>query len=801
MRFKKNVVAIFLITSLISILSACSRDSGNAQDFVASGDRYYAAGDIEAAALEYNNALRVDEKSVDALMGLVNVLERKKRWGRLERYLKRALEIAPDYTPAKIRLAYLHIATGRLDSAMEISQQLSASSPDELGVKLVNAAVFLQIGEREKAIEILRDVKSTNPENIDATVLLASDAIQNERFSEALEILDQGLQQNPESQLLSLIQVDVLSKAGKVEEVVSVIERLIKLYPESESYPEALAQHYLHRGEAQRALATLEQAVTRIESEVLLFSIIDILYSQEGGDVAEARLRAYIQQYPGLPELQFALVDILLNSDRQAEAQKELDSIIAAGKDNNALRIKGLNKKARIHVSLGEATVAERIVDQVLALDGSDASSLATKASLLLARGETADAVKALRLGLRRQPDSAELLLGLAKAHEMEEQLQLAREYYQRALDAVPMEAGSNRNKVLLSYALFMEKQGNYTRARDLIKPAVAQGTASEQMLKIYARINLRLGDWKEAERSADILADSGSKADVVAHIRSLSNIGKKDADAAISSLHEFYSAAPDAFRPMAMLVNTYLSIGKVLEAKLFVNNILTANPNNIYAYMLKGSISSYERDWSGAESAYRRVLALEPGNKKGHEALISTLLRAGKLEKAKLASLTARKAFPEDVVVAVLHATVEERVGDSDAAIAIYELLYEQDPELDVVVNNLAALLHRKGGAQNIDRAGKLAERFSDTNVPHFADTLGWIYVSQEKFDKAIALLTKADKGLPGNVEIRYHLAKALHGAGWGQRAKDTLDTVADQLDGLSASWAEDARKLHSSL
>ena len=74
-------------------------------------------------------------------------------------------------------------------------------------------------------------------------------------------------------------------------------------------------------------------------------------------------------------------------------------------------------------------------------------------------------------------------------------------------------------------------------------------------------------------------------------------------------------------------------------------------------------------------------------------------------------------------------------------------------------------------------------------------ADTLGWILLAQGDTEKALNQLQAASAALPGNPDIRYHLAVALDRVGRTGDARTLLEQLLSS--GTSFTSKADAEKL----
>jgi tetratricopeptide (TPR) repeat protein len=89
--------------------------------------------------------------------------------GRIGRYtdaenlLRRAIELAPDFTPARANLALVLYRTNRASEALEELARVTAQDPDNAGVANLQAAAFGRIGEFDEALALYAQVLKDAP--------------------------------------------------------------------------------------------------------------------------------------------------------------------------------------------------------------------------------------------------------------------------------------------------------------------------------------------------------------------------------------------------------------------------------------------------------------------------------------------------------------------------------------------------------------------------------------------------------------------------------------------------------------
>lgn len=133
---------------------------------------------------------------------------------------------------------------------------------------------------------------------------------------------------------------------------------------------------------------------------------------------------------------------------------------------------------------------------------------------------------------------------------------------------------------------------------------------------------------------------------------------------------------------------------------------------------------------------------------------------RAQDMAKAEQTLERAQAAMLGNMNIRWLRAGHEESIGNIEAAIAIYEDIYEENSNLPVIANNLASLISvSRSDEASIDRAYRVARRLRNSDIPEFADTYGWIASLRGDHNDALAHLTKAAEGLPNEASVHYHL------------------------------------------
>ncbi len=122
--------------------------------------------------------------------------------------------------------------------------------------------------------------------------------------------------------------------------------------------------------------------------------------------------------------------------------------------------------------------------------------------------------------------------------------------------------------------------------------------------------------------------------------------------------------------------------------------------------------------------------------------------------------------------------ASLLERLGRVDDAVALYAAWLRREPGSELASNNLAMLLltHKAADPAALDRALGLVVQLENSTQPEFLDTLGWVHYARSEYGPAVAALQRAVATAPDAAVFRAHLGLAQYRAGQRSDAKENL-------------------------
>ncbi|MEM9632207.1 MAG: tetratricopeptide repeat protein, partial [Pseudomonadota bacterium] len=307
-----------------------------------------------------------------------------------------------------------------------------------------------------------------------------------------------------------------------------------------------------------------------------------------------------------------------------------------------------------------------------------------------------------------------------------------------------------------------------------------ARTPRNRQVLELLAQLLLESKDWVGAQEIAEVLRQlkDGQETEATAdRIDAAALGGLERYDESIELLQSSQSNGVSKTTMLPDLIRAYVQAGRQDAAVIYLQNLLDEDPSNSLAYVLLGSVFMSQDDTERAEEAFRQA-ARDDENALGDTSLAQFYLVTEKLEAAEKAVLAGLEKDENSSALRLMLSVIYQQVGRFDDAIDQYEILFVADPESTIVANDLASLLsERRGDPQSLQRAYEIAQRFRNSEIPQYLDTLGWIYYLQEEYSDALPLLRSAATKLPDVGLIQFHYGAVLAELGQDRQAIQYLE------------------------
>jgi tetratricopeptide (TPR) repeat protein len=326
-----------------------------------------------------------------------------------------------------------------------------------------------------------------------------------------------------------------------------------------------------------------------------------------------------------------------------------------------------------------------------------------------------------------------------------------------------------------LNYVAFLRRRGLGERADNVLGDLAGRNPTSIPVLSALAQAKLAHQDWAAAHAVAETIRRLGGKGDVADQINGFAFVGEKNFDEGLAALQNSFEANPGAVQPMAAIVSTYLRAKQPDKAESFLQDVLKANPASAEAFVLLGSVQLAKNDLDRATKSFQTAIKQQPTDVSGYRALANLYIRQRKIDEALSIVRSGLQQQPKSFDLRLSEAGLLEAKGEYESAISEYESMLKDQPESMIVANNLASLLadHRTDQA-SLTQANSLAAVLTNSDVPQFKDTLGWVAYQRGEYTAAISLLEDAAAKLPNFALIQYHLGVSYLAAGNDAKAAE---------------------------
>jgi tetratricopeptide (TPR) repeat protein len=775
----------------LTALAACASPEQKLQKYTKSGEEFLAEGDLGRANVQFQNALKINEEYVPALLGLAHVAERKQDFQTMFGVLQTIVRLEPDNAPARIDLGKLMLIGGDERAALENADKALASAPGNLDAVALKSAIQLKLGDRVGAVELARQVIAAEPTNAEAIAVLATERALDKDFEGSLAIVEPALKAKPDEAVLHLMRMQLLANLGRKADLRKAHEDVINQFPENVGYRQLYARTLIDEGMTSEARAQLEEIVKRSPGKIEpILDVARVAYRLGGAGEAKTTLQRYVDEQPDNIDLKFAFAAFLRQEKDFAGSEALLSALDKTSKDKNVSR-RARNEIAALRILEGKNNEARAIIDTVLKEDGKDADALMRRASLLIDDGDFDIAISDLRAVINDKPDSTAAKLLLATAFEKKGDVTMATSQMAQAV----IDSGYEPRASHL-FAKLLIKSNDAPRSEKTLLESLAKHPHDVDNLKLLAAVRLMQQNWRGAEETAKIIENVSADDGSAKRILGAAYTGLKNYGAAVEALTAANEDAPLAAQPLAMLVSAYLNDGRASEAETLLRAMVQKDSTNYPARLLLAQTLQALNRPDDVEAELKAAIAAAPDRAEAVESLYRVYRMGGRNDAAGEVVAAAVARAPDNDGFKVLEADFHIANGRPADAIAIYTDVLTRRPKDLLVANNFASLtLELNPNAAAKAKALEVANVLADAESPFFLDTYGWALYHNGKFKEAVAVLEKAVAGAQNFAEARYHLGAALVASGETERGRGELQQAITA--GGAASFVDDAKRI----
>jgi tetratricopeptide (TPR) repeat protein len=740
----------------LGLLAGCTKNPDRVKrEAVVSGDRYYAQGKYSEAIIEYRTAIQSDPRFGEARLKLGHAYLAIDDGANAYREIVRAADLMPEDVDAQREAGQMALRASQYDDA------------------------------RQRALRVLK----RQPKDVDAQILLGNALAGLKDIAGAISQVEQAIDADP-TRTLTYANLGMLQyAAGNSVAAESAFKRAIAAAPRSEV--------------AHLALANFYWATSKFAE-------------------AETELKTAIDMNAQSPLVQLAASAFFLSSNRPAEAESSLKTYVKLSNDLGAKLT-----LADLYLTLKRPGDARQLLEQIATQSDGFVPATLRMASLEYSAGHVEQGHKLLADAQRREPRNPD-------AHLLAARMLLKEKKYSAALGEAKAVTASNPKSVAGWYfeGLASEQLGSTDTALAAFQEVLRLNPKALPAQVGLARVNLSVGNAAAAAQFATEAAKAQPQF-APAHLlvaKAYANLGRVDAAIAellpleksapsvdvFASLGQLYvykrdfararqafgragALNPNSLEVLGGLTAADLSEHKPAEAKSRIARRLAATPNDAGVHFIAATTFATLAENASAETAFKRVLELDPNNLDAYGGLARVYVSDRRLDEAKREFEELAKRQPKPVAAKTMVGMILELQNRPADARTIYEQVLLIDSEAAIASNNLAVVYAEKG--ENLDVALRLAQTAKSKmpNRHEVDDTLGWVYYKKGLYSLAIAPLKQSAAAAPENPLYQYHLGLAYAQNGDRDKARQTLRRALELKGDFDG--ADEARKVLKSL
>ena len=643
----------------------------------------------------------------------------------------RLQEIYPKNIDIRMSLATLYIKTGEIDKAAVQYKEI---------VKLDKTGKYAQ--ESRDKLSVLRaervrksSNKKVDGDELNEILLEINEWISNGDYGPAELYLKSLMLDNSENGRANFLLGKLYSKQSKIALAKKYLTRAIYYSPDQ-------AEYYLFYADYSEKLRDLNAAVQLYEN------VLDISSDSDVIDVASARIEYIageklinqglldeaLSHYRGLlikqPDQKDILIKIatILNRLGRSEESKEITSRISEinridqSEDELIDQVKGALKKR-------DVTTAVSILQGILKSSPANSKANYWMGHILIQQNKTKEAIAYVKRSVELAPDNRKLKLRLAELYSTNRELQKAKDIYSRLLVS-PVDIAERleieRLIGLVQGQQYLDEKSYdqaLTHFLDMTKKFTRDIAVLEALAAIYSEKSkidfLKSTYLAMVEINPSYVSAYGrlstiylKEKDLRNWRESLRNVIKYDKLDRVSK--------QKAIKEIVSVAEKYVLEKKYIQAKIELDAVLSVEPDNLIANLVKAEMHQRQGKLDEAEEIYFLLLSLNPLNYDVRKKLANFYVQQDRLDEA----------------------------ADE------YEKITQVSSN-DVVVQEASASLHRISKIKAADINMKLTK---DSNVNEVLDIVKqWIRDNQ--IDTAYEVLTELLKYFPENAQVHYWL------------------------------------------
>ncbi|MCP5004842.1 MAG: tetratricopeptide repeat protein [Planctomycetes bacterium] len=754
------------------------------------GEIHFEQGLVEDALIDYKNALKLDDSTLGAHIGIIKILLSEKKFVLAQEQCKRALsDKNSENYQALILLSTCYEQQGKNEEAIKVLKQVIEKRPEDIGAHVRLSILYLRASGFDDAWSEAEILSKISPaEALPPVVYFVRGYVLLYRkdYKSAVVQLTEAAARMPRMAHSHYVLASALVETGKLEQAKTEYSTAINLAPEFIDAQLGLAVLQLRERKYSEAIQLGKDILRTDPENIAAMQIMGTAYlKNKDYEAAERQFKELSGLDPSVGDL--CMATLSLESGQFSKCIKQCEGIIRLKPDD-----------ARIYEILGFAHARRGEFDKgieqfvkAIELDRNLYSAYLNLANTYIAAGKNTDAINTLKqlISLRPRNFNARVVLGNLLSSQGD--IDGAVRVFEKVLEIKPgYIPGYRLASLYLLKGMFGNAKTIFNRALKLgIENAVlytgfafayqhdekfqAAVLYSQKAIKLkpqvpYFRlmlINLYAAHGKVDKAREQLEAVTSINDEERKEYLGLINLFQGDPEkgrlmalglnkAFVSILNGFNVLAvkelrkaseifPDNLIPRLFLASTFISSGQNEEAINIYNEIMENNPEfkSSYDGLGKAYLLSEKRD--EAISTYRDLVKMDSDSVAARLTLASLLAKQGLIDEASKVVSEAVELDPNNLSAHNLLGEINlasEKFGEAETE---FKKMIESDRKLSVGYRNMVRLEYEKG---NYDKCIEYCRKGLKTSPSDilFHQFLGMSYMAKNMLDKAVTEFNK---------------------------------------------------------
>ena len=708
---KRGLFAWIAVGVVVAIIGCNRSPAEKKARHIQRGDQYYGEQRYREAVIEYRNALRIDTKNAHAIQRLGLSYYQLGELGPSFPFLLKTKELVPDDIEARLKLGTMYLAGRKNTEAREEAAFILEKNPKNLDALLLWAGAAETPQEVADALERLEAAQDSFGEKAKPYLAVGALHLRKQDLVKAEQAFKRAATVEPKSiEAHTLLGNFYLAKRDPTN-AEQAFKAAAAIAPAGSPARVALADFYLllnRPEEAKQILAEINKQAPEFLPAWRRTAQI-ALAEKKYGDSHQA-LDVIMKKNPEDVDGHLLRGQILLAERKTKEAVQEFQGV---------LRLEPKSAPTHYQLALAHLQAGNVAQAKISLQDAKTNASGFVDAQLLLAElnirtGNIDPAIEELEGIIEKQPKTGRAYVLLGGAYLAKKEAVKATETYRQF---ARLDSKNAQGPYLVGLGL--RAQGKSKEARAAFTEAVSMRPGFVEALEQLVALDLN------EKRSDDALALVQKQIELSPQVIGLHmllgrvHLARGEGSQGEAAFLKAIALNPQLFDPYVALGGFYAQTKRYDEALEKLEQAKKVNAQNLGVHMLIGMIHEMRQDVPQAQSAYEKVLEINPrfGPAANNLAYLYSE-HGGDKEKALQLAQTAKEVLPEDPRISDTLGWILYKRGIYERAISLLRESAEKLGDNAEVQYHLGMAYLKAGNSQaakeSLSKSLKLSESFA---------------------------------------------------------------------------------------